>query len=137
MSVPGTQVAAADTPDGEAVSFTTTPDRVEELRARVHAMADVHNRRHAGAMEEHGGMHGGMMGGGMTGGMGSSGEAADQTSTMPPPSRAAVEDVQSGARLVVTPNDPADLERLRSVVRMRAQHMQESGTCEMGSHGKT
>lgn len=121
MAVPGTQVAVSDTPDGEAVWFTTAPERIPELRSRVRAMADLHNRQHAGGGAEQ--MGGGMMGGGMSG-MGAS--------MMPPPSRAAVEDVEGGARLVVTPNDPADLDRLRSTVRMHAQHMQETGTCGHG-----
>lgn len=126
MAVPGTQVAASDMPDGEAVWFTTAPERIPELRSRVRAMADLHNRQHAGGgAEQMGGM---MMGGGMMGG-GMSGMGA---SMMPPPSRAAVEDVDGGARLVVTANDPADLDRLRSTVRMHAQHMQETGRCDHG-----
>ncbi len=135
MAVPGTRVAAADTPGGESVTFTTTPDRAADLRARVHAMVDMHNRHGEGGGKEgmRDGMHGGMMMGG--GSMGPSGAGADQMSMMPPPSRAAVEDVEGGARIVVTPNDPADLDRLRSAVLMHAQHMQESGTCGMPSHG--
>lgn len=134
VAVPGTQLAAADTPDGEAVTFTTTPDGVAELRSRVHAMADMHNRHHAqpGGANPMGGMdHGAMMGGGMMGG-GGMGSSGGRMAMMPPPSRAAVEDVDGGARLVVTPNDPADLERLRSAIRMHARHMQETGTCGMG-----
>jgi hypothetical protein len=52
---------------------------------------------------------------------------------MPPPSRAAVEDLPDGARILVTPNDPADLERLQKTVRMHAEHMQEHG-CAMMAH---
>ncbi len=132
MAVPGTQLAVADTPEGEAVTFTTAPDRAAELRGRVHAMADMHNSHHQGGGME--GMHGGMQHGGMMGGgsMGSTGRDA----MMPPPSRAAVEDVEGGARLVVTPNDPADLERLRSTVRMHAERMRQTVTCEMDHHGK-
>ncbi len=138
MAVPGTRLAVADTPDGESVMFTTSSDRAEDLRARVRAMADMHNRHQEGGGMEgmHGGgmEHGGMMHGmeGMHGGMGAPG-GADQM-MMPPPSRAAAEDVEGGARLVVTPNDPADLEKLRSAIRMHAQHMQESGKCGM-EHG--
>jgi hypothetical protein len=132
MAVPGTQVSAADTAGGEAITFTTTPDALADLRSRVGAMADMHNQHHqgggadsmhAGGMQ---GMHGGMMGGGagaMHGGM------------MPPPSRAVVEDVAGGARIVVTPNDPADLDPLRTTLRAHAQHMQETGQCGMGPAG--
>jgi len=136
MAVPGTQVAVAETRDGEAVTFTTSPDRAGDLRTRVHAMADMHNRHHqgGGGME---GMHGGMHHGGtMDGGSMGSPVGGDAMAMMPPPSRASVEDVEGGARIVVTPNDPGDLDRLRSAVRMHAEHMRESGTCEMGQHGK-
>ncbi len=70
-------------------------------------MADMHNRHHASGEAEHGGMSRGMMGGGMEGGsMGGM--------QMPPPSRAAAEDLPEGARIFVTPNDPGDLQRLQS-----------------------
>lgn len=146
MAVPGTQVAAADTANGESITFTTSSDRAADLRARVRAMADMHNRHHAGGGMEgmHGGMqhgatrgdgHGGMMMGG--GSMASSPRAgSDRMSMMPPPSRATVEDVAGGARIVVTPDVPADLDRLRSAIRMHADHMRESGKCDMGQPHK-
>jgi hypothetical protein len=112
--VPDTHVAASDTAAGEAIAFTTSPGQVDELRRRVHAMADMHNQHHgSGAAEADGRGMGGMM---------------------PPPSRAAVEDVEGGARVSVTPNNAADLERLRSTVRMHAEHMQ-SGHCGMMGEG--
>lgn len=131
MSVPGTQVAVAETAAGEALTFTTTPDQAAALREKVHAMADMHNRHHSSSGEAGrggtGGM-GGMMGGGMAGG----GMGGMQ---MPPPSRAAVEDLPDGARLVVTPNDPANLPRLQSTVRQHAEHMQQHG-CGMMEHSQ-
>ena len=126
MVVPGTQVSAADTSNGESITFTTSPDHAADLRARVHAMADMHNRHHQGEGME--GMHGDMQHGQMMAG-------GEHMAMMPPPSHAAVEDIEGGARIVVTPNDPADLERLRSAVGMHAEHMRESGTCEMGHAG--
>jgi hypothetical protein len=137
MAVPGAQVAAADTLDGESIMFTTSPDRAADLRARVHAMADMHNRHHQGGEME--GMRDGMQHGGMIMGHGSTAASvpgAHHMEMMPPPSHAIVEDIDNGARVVVTPNNPADLERLRSAVRMHAEHMRESGTCEMGRSGK-
>jgi hypothetical protein len=77
--------------------------------------------------------HGDMMGSGSA--ESPSAGAAEHMAMMPPPSRAAVRDVEGGARIVVTPNDPADLDRLRSAVRMHAEHMRESGTCGMGHPG--
>ncbi|BDG02410.1 hypothetical protein [Anaeromyxobacter oryzae] len=124
MSVPGTKVSAADTATGEALTFTTTPDQAAALRERVHAMADMHNRQHASGETGHGGMMGGMMGGGMGG---------EEMGGMPPPSRAAVEDLPDGARIQVTPNDPADLQKLQSAVRSYAQHMEQQG-CGMMDH---
>lgn len=125
MAIPGTQVSAADTPNGESITFTTSPDQAADLRARVAAMADMHNRHHGDGM---GSMHGDMKHGQMMGG-------GEHMGMMPPPSHAAVEDVEGGARIVVTPNDPADLDGLRSTVRIHAEHMQKSGTCEMGHPG--
>ncbi|ACG74489.1 hypothetical protein AnaeK_3269 [Anaeromyxobacter sp. K] len=119
MSVPGTRLSAEDTSSGEAVTFTTSdPDQVSALRERVHAMAAMHARHHAGGDADRGAMHG--MHGGMAG------------MQMPPPSQASVEDVPQGARLVVTPNDPADLQALQSTVRQHATYMQEHG-CPMMS----
>src|SRR5512140_625918 len=125
MSVPGTKVSAADTATGEALTFTTTPDQAAALREKVHAMADMHNRHHASGAAEHGSMMGGGMAGGSMGGM-----------EMPPPSRATVEDLPEGARIVVTPNDPADLQRLQSTVRSHAEHMQQDGCGMMMQHSQ-
>ncbi len=132
MAVPGTQVAAADTPDGESITFTTSPDRAAELRTRVHAMADMHNRHHQGVAtsEMQAMQHAETMGSGTA-----EPDGTEHTGMMPAPSRAVVEDVEGGARLVVTPTDPASLDQLRSTVRTHAQHMQESGTCGMGEGG--
>lgn len=134
MSVPGTKLSAADTPTGETLTFTTAPDQAAALRERVHAMADMHNRHHASGGAEHGGM-GGMHGGGMMGGHASHGGRDGRMGDMqmPPPSRAVVEDLPDGARMIVTPNDPADLERLQETVRMHAEHMQQHG-CGMMDH---
>lgn len=132
--VPGTRVSAEDTSTGEALTFTTTTDQLPALRERVHAMADMHNRHHAGGDGGHGrmgGMHGGMMGGDPGHGGMKGGDMGDMQ--MPPPSRADVEDLPDGARIVVTPNDPADLGLLQKTVRMHAEHMQRHG-CGMMEH---
>lgn len=122
MDVPGTHVSAADTENGEALTFTTTTDQAAELQRRVHGMADMHNQHHAAGGTADGAMKEGMMGGAGMGEM-----------TMPPPSHAAVMDLPDGARVDVTPNAPADLQKLQSTVRMHAQHMQEHG-CGMMKH---
>ena len=103
--VPGTQVAAADTADGAAMTFTTTGD-VASLRQRVHHMAEMHDH---------------MMGGGMM-----------QMKMVPSAARA--EDVDGGARIVLTPNDPAQLSDLRARVRDHTA-MMAGGHCPMMEHG--
>ncbi len=200
MAVPGTQVAATDTPDGEAITFTTTsPDAVQELRNRVHAMADMHNQHHAGGQmgmsgETHGGagsagagmqgdehgsagvgekdagtVHGdlqneghdtasggdtnetgegsagsgqgsevqgsgstGSSDSGSMGGSAATGSETEHTHMMKHPSHAVVEDVDGGARVTVTPDDPADLQRLQTAVRSHVARMSQTGSCGMG-----
>jgi hypothetical protein len=112
MDVPGTEVSAAAAADGETVTFTTT-DQVLELRRRVHAMAAMHDEKHAD-----GSTHDGMMGGGM----------------MRPKSHATVFDLELGASITLAPDDPADLEKLRTAVRMHVRHMQKSGCAMMEHH---
>jgi hypothetical protein len=126
MAVPGTKLSTADTAAGEALTFTAGPDQAAALRERVHAMAEMHNHHHGSGEADHGGTTGTAGGApGETGGM-----------AMPPPSRASVEDLPDGARLTVTPNDPAELQRLQATVRMHAEHMREHG-CEMMDHHGT
>ena len=112
MEVQGTSVAVADTDDGVAVTFTTTGD-VAELRKRVHAMADMHAHM----------MHGGTMGSGSAMGSGH----------MMVPSDARAEDIDGGARIVVTPKDPAQLADLRAHAHEHAAQM-SSGHCPMMEH---
>ncbi|HWU90809.1 MAG TPA: hypothetical protein VN253_26265 [Kofleriaceae bacterium] len=108
MAVSGTNVSVQETADGIALSFTTTGD-VAELRQRVRAMAEKHEQ-------------------GMSGEMGSGGGG------MMVPSTARVEDVDGGARISFTPNDPAQLAELRDHVREHAAHM-ASGHCPMMGDG--
>jgi len=124
MAIPGTLVSAADTSTGEALTFSTTSrDDVTDLRARVRAMADMHNQHHAS-----GGMHGGMHGGMMSGPKGSGhGGGAMGNMPMHPPSSARVEDTDAGARLVFTPADPLQMTQLQSAVRAHADMMQKGG----------
>ncbi len=152
---PGVQVAAVEIPGAVALEFTTTGD-VASLRARVQRMAAMHDRMMGsgmhgqggmmgsgmqGGMMGSGGMQGGMMGsggmpGGMQGGMmGSGGMPGGMqggmmgSGGMPMvPSRASVEDIAGGARLVLTPTEPSQLAALRDQARMQAAMMQR-GQC--------
>lgn len=127
MAVSGATVVAADTSAGETLTFSTSsPDRLADLRTRVHAMADMHNR-HEAAGATH--AHEGMMGGGGDTGSGSAG-GPKANMPMPPPATATAEDTNAGARLVLTPKDPALLAQLQSAVRAHADMMQQ-GRCGM------
>ena len=121
MPPAGTQIVATDTSDGIAIAFTTTGD-VAGLRAHVRRMAEMlakmgetdHGCTAMGSGERMGSgdMHGRMMGGPMV------------------PSRATVEDIPGGARLVLVPNDPAQVAALREHVRSHVAMMQQ-GKCPM------
>jgi hypothetical protein len=89
---------------------------VAELRHRVAQLAEMHEKHHGEG-------HGAMMGGGENGGM------------MMPPSSARSEETEGGARLVLTPQNPEDLAKLREHAREHAEKM-ASGQCPMMSmHG--
>jgi hypothetical protein len=118
MQMAGANVVTSDTSDGAAVAFTTTGD-VAELRAHVREMAEMHN----GMAGMHHGedMHGGMGSGDMHGGM---------MRMQMVPSRASVEDIPGGARLVLIPTDPSQLTTLRAQAREHVA-MMEKGKCPM------
>ena len=113
MRVPGTQVSTTETPDGVAIVFTTSGD-VAELRARARKMASMHEHMMSGGGEMD---SGGMMGSGK------------MMMTMVP-SKARAEDIDGGVRIVITPNDPAQLAALRDHVRRHVEQM-KSGECPM------
>jgi hypothetical protein len=141
MPPAGTQTVVTDTADGVAITFTTSGD-VAALRAHVQRMAAMHE--HMTTVHEDGGMHGGTMGsgqgGGMHGGMRGSGGSGDIHGGMMGsggmremqmiPAHATVEEIPGGARLVLTPNDPAQLTALRDHVRQHVAMMQR-GQCPM------
>ena len=120
----GAKVAATDTADGIAVEMTTTGD-VAALRAHVHEMADMHNKM---AAHPDGAMHHDMGSGEMHHDMGG-GEMHHEMKMVP--SRATVEDISNGARIVMVPNDASQLAELRSHVREHAA-MMAKGECPMG-----
>ena len=103
MQVPGTTVTASNVEGGVALAFTTQSGEVAELRERVQRLTEAHHPHHSGAV------------------MG-----------MAPPSTASAEEIESGARLVFRPQDPAQLEALREHARTHAARMAE-GDCPMAS----
>lgn len=108
MAVEGATVEVEDVEGGVALKFATSAGDVKELRSRVHRIGE----KHAAKMES--GMHGGK-GAMMHGGKG------DSTSMVPHESK--VEDVETGARMHLTPKDPAQLGDLREHARQMAARM--------------
>lgn len=100
------------------MTFTTSGD-VNDLRMRVRHMASMRNRM--------AGMHGQ---GEMGGGMGRGGMHGGHMGMMQVPAHASVDDVPGGARLVLTPVDPAERDALREQTRAQAA-MMERGECPM------
>ncbi len=123
MLVEGVVVGTSDTPDGIALDFTTASGDVEDLRARVEHMAKMYEM-HAG--------HGSMMWQ-HKGHMRAEGDQPGMGSSMPAAS-AKSEPIDDGARLVLTPLDPAKLEALREQVRDHQKHM-SANECWMPSAG--
>ena len=99
MQIPATTVTSSNVEGGVALAFTTHGGDVAELRARVQRMTETHHQHHSGSV------------------MG-----------MAPPSTASSEDIEGGARLVLKPQDPAQLEALREHARTHAARMAE-GDC--------
>jgi hypothetical protein len=127
MEVPGTKVAESDTPDGAALTFTTT-GQVAEVRDRVRSMAAMHEH-----MMEHG-MHPGMgPDGGMGPGMHHEGHEGMHGGHHMVPSTTRVEDVDGGAKLVLTAKNPADAAQLQAAAKSHAEQMNATGHCWM--HG--
>jgi antitoxin component of MazEF toxin-antitoxin module len=110
--MPGTEVSVTDAANGGTITFTTR-EQVSELRTRVRDMAAIHNQHQAAGTNPPG----------MTGG-----------ETMAH-SHATVIDVENGSSILMTPNDPGDLQKLQAEVRMRAQHMRQNG-CGMMEHAR-
>jgi len=109
LEVPGTTVTVADTDDGVALVFTTSGGDVADLRQRVQKMAEFHNSHHA---------------------PGAAADPAGKAVGKPVPATARAEDVDGGARIVLTPTESSQLEALREHVREHAQKM-ASGDCPM------
>lgn len=104
MNLEGASVAVSDTSTGVALSITTTkPESVPELRRRVEQWATMHSvDRPSQSM-----MQGQMM-----------------------PGTVKYEPIEKGARLTVTPKDPAKLAEFRKQVRTHVEQMQK-GDCSM------
>jgi len=140
MMVESASIDVENTSDGVALRFTsTTAGNVDDLRNRVEHMARMYE------------MHGGEQGQGgsmMWHRMGHTRADQDQAgaggqgpSGMMPAATARVEEIDNGARLVLTPKDKAQLATLREHARDHERRM-EGGECwmmqeQMGGQGQT
>jgi len=136
MGVPGTAVATSNVPGGVALAFTTPKGDIMELRAHVRGMADMHNASGTTMMASLRGPNNASapnasdkVADTACGGMGMSG------GTMMPPASASVVDIDGGARLILTPKDPAQLVALRQHASICASRMQHGQCGIMGREG--
>ena len=139
MSAEGAQIEVSDTENGVALTFTATNGAVADLRARTRRMAEMYTLQggHRGMRWHHmGGDDGrGMMGedhgSGTMGGTGMGhGPGVGMARGMMPAATATVEDVEGGARILLVPMDPSQLEPLREHARMHCERMHD-GECPM------
>jgi hypothetical protein len=100
LEVPGTSLTVEDTATGAALVFVTTGDAAE-LSKRAQAFAEMHNK-HEGPGDAMGMM-------------------------FPQSWKATAQDIQGGARVEFSGDDPADVQ---SQLRMHAGHL-SSGSCAM------
>jgi hypothetical protein len=124
-AVAGTAITSADGADGMAMTFTN-PRNAEEVRKRVHAMADRMNERSDA-------------GGGLPGMMGAGGRDSGMPMEMMmggpmmggsmPAMQARVEDTASGATLVMTPADPSKAQAMRDGMQQHARMMSDPRGC--------
>jgi hypothetical protein len=125
------QTEVSDVDNGVALTFTTKTGDVDELRQRVRRMAEMYAARSSrremhwqamgrGGMGPGGGGPGRMMGAENKGAMGRRGPM--------PAADTKVEEVEGGARIVLTPKDSSQLKALREHAHWHQQRMQ-SGEC--------
>jgi hypothetical protein len=111
LGVPETRVSFTERSDRVIVSFSTTKDRVDELRTRIaHQAGQNGPDRHEGM--GHDGKHGGSHGHGL------------RLWEMPP-SRSIIEDTPDGARLHVKPLANEDLPALTAKMRERVRALED------------
>lgn len=115
--VAGTEVEVTRPSEAVAIRFTTATGDVSELRARV---------RHLGATYERGSGHFTHLDGHLN-----NPRSEPSHIVQPMPSVAStVDDIDGGARLLLRPVDPEELDALRQHVRMH-QELMQTGHCWM------
>lgn len=139
MHVQGTTVTAEDVEGGAALVFVTTGD-TDMLRERVRNMATAQESTAMAPESQRMGMSETMRPGSAedtTAGAKQSDDAASATGPMDPLTSpdvdTRVEDVEGGARLVMTATNPADVETVRADAQRHGQQL-SAGECAMTSH---
>ncbi len=139
MHVQGTTVTAEDVAGGAALVFITTGD-TDTLRERVRNMAAAQESTAMAPESQRMGMSETMRPGSAddtTAGAKQSDDAATATGPMDPLTSpdvdTRVEDVEGGARLIISATNPADAETVRADARRHAQQL-SAGECPMTSH---
>lgn len=136
MQVEGTTRELTKLDDAVAMDFTTTGD-VDELRARVEKMSQMHGKMHADSGDMHHGkkMHadgGEMKHGEMTE---EQREMREQMKQMMSDVTVSTEELDSGMRLKLTPTDAAQVDALYGMMQKRSEAMGEHGQCPMKMMG--
>jgi hypothetical protein len=108
LGVDGAEVVVEDTPQGVALTFTTSAEKADELRTRGRHSANMYGPRKAG--EGHEGRH-------------ASGGHHGLMPMQMPPAYALAEDVENGIKIRLFPVDDADVAVLRARARERAVAM--------------
>lgn len=117
FGVDGAEVLVEDTNDGATMTFTTTPDKLDDLRERVADAAAMH-----GPGEQVGKGHEPSMPGARHGDGDNHGLKAMQF----PPMRAVADKVDGGMKLTLSAQDPADAQAIQGKARERAKAMAAS-----------
>lgn len=111
LGVDGAEVVVEDTPQGVALTFTSSADKTDELRMRARHAANMYGPRKAG--EGHDGRH-------------ASGGHHGLMPMQMPPAYALARDVDNGVEIRLFPVDEKDLAALRARARERAVAMSTS-----------
>ncbi|QED28129.1 hypothetical protein FRD01_12985 [Microvenator marinus] len=137
MQVEGTTRKVVKLDDGVGMDFTTTGD-VDELRRRVEKMAQMHAKMHSegGMMQGQHGQHDQMKHGEMHGKM--HGEMTDEQrqkhqemKQMMSGVAVSTVSINGGMRMMFTPKDAVQVDKLYEMMEKHSQMMGEQGQCPM------
>lgn len=109
LGVQGARVVYEETPEGAALVFTAPAEKVEELRDRARNASAMHGPGQKVGMG-HDGKHG-------------EGGVHGLKMMQMPPAYAGADEIEGGARIRVYPADVADVDVLRTKLKVRAEEM--------------